>query len=376
MDHEGNLLMCYRTEGIPTKHLRDYVHSANAVCVRNSEGSFAERQRRLDRRLRQSREISKADLVQRNIVQGINVVRRGIHTVEVALRHRPRLGEMIATKRLPPDYLDQLFPDSAHPRVAERPGPQLGTGPLRDPYQGGKAPVSLHQLLPPPPSSAQPGNYSSSQWQPSSSSYAAPEQVSSAGNGLHVQGGQNLHGQAQPWSMPPSPQVGSLDPAMLAAMMVQAAIMAGNRPPGGPAAMNPGSQMLGAGSQTAGLAAVPPQWRATGGPVLPPFFQPVSMAGAAASQGPEVYMTSPSSPAFIGSCGGLGGLSGLGPQSQSAAAGAPQRAPKPSLQAQRTATSPYALGSRVMTPPFVMLMEDFCDRMLGHSETVVSGSGY
>ncbi|CAJ1374951.1 unnamed protein product [Effrenium voratum] len=48
----------------------DYVHSSNATCILSSEGSFDERRRRLERRLLKSREVTRADLVQRNIVQG------------------------------------------------------------------------------------------------------------------------------------------------------------------------------------------------------------------------------------------------------------------------------------------------------------------
>eukprot|EP00928_Gymnodinium_smaydae_P015961 TRINITY_DN15943_c0_g1_i1.p1 TRINITY_DN15943_c0_g1~~TRINITY_DN15943_c0_g1_i1.p1 ORF type:complete len:332 (-),score=104.82 TRINITY_DN15943_c0_g1_i1:188-1183(-) len=111
-----------------------FVHSEHSVCVRDREGSFEERRERLEARLEHSRSISKGDLMQRNIVQSINVVRRGSRSLEPLLDARPTLQELVEEKRLPPDYLDRLFPTDATGSVA----------PLAERIER----VSLHRLLP------------------------------------------------------------------------------------------------------------------------------------------------------------------------------------------------------------------------------------
>lgn len=113
-----------------------FVLSEFAICIRDAEGTFQDRRARLEVRLQNSMAVSKMDLIQRNIVQGVNVVRRGAHALEQRLRHRPSLKDMISSNRLPQDYLDRVFPSDPERRVA----------PLADRIER----VSLHRLLEPP----------------------------------------------------------------------------------------------------------------------------------------------------------------------------------------------------------------------------------
>ncbi|CAE7949698.1 unnamed protein product [Symbiodinium sp. KB8] len=157
----------------------DYVHTSNATCIRDAEGSFEERRQRLEQRLRKSQEVSRADLVQRNIVPGVSVVRRGIHVLEGLLRSRPSLEQLTAANRLPPNYIDKMFPDDASGSAA--------------PKAERKPAVSLNQLLSPP--SNRPGA-------------AVSPGPAGPPNYMPVPGGQ----------VP-------VDPAVLATWMVQAAMM-------------------------------------------------------------------------------------------------------------------------------------------------------
>ncbi|CAE7645305.1 unnamed protein product [Symbiodinium microadriaticum] len=155
------------------------VHTSNATCIRDAEGSFEERRQRLEQRLRKSQEVSRADLVQRNIVPGVSVVRRGIHVLEGLLRSRPSLEQLTAANRLPPNYIDKMFPDDASGSAA--------------PKAERKPAVSLNQLLSPP--SNRPGA-------------AVSPGPAGPPNYMPVPGGQ----------VP-------VDPAVLATWMVQAAMM-------------------------------------------------------------------------------------------------------------------------------------------------------
>ncbi|CAK0824747.1 unnamed protein product, partial [Prorocentrum cordatum] len=85
-------------------------HAPKALCVLGSEGSFLERRARLDARLRRSLAVTRAELVRRNIVQGVSVVRRASHALEAWLPRRPPLGALIAAGRLATDYVDRAFP--------------------------------------------------------------------------------------------------------------------------------------------------------------------------------------------------------------------------------------------------------------------------
>lgn len=117
-----------------------YLHSDYATCIRDSEGSFAERRRRLHVQLKHSRTVTKMDLIQRNIIQGVNVVRRGAFSLEGQLKRRPTLISMEATGKLPPNYIDLLFPNNSAASVA--------------PLAERKERVQLHQLLAPFPPEA------------------------------------------------------------------------------------------------------------------------------------------------------------------------------------------------------------------------------
>ncbi|CAK9015768.1 unnamed protein product, partial [Durusdinium trenchii] len=265
--------------------------SPNATCVLSSEGSFEERRHRLDWHLQRSRQVSRGDLVQRNIVQGssvhaasvcVSVVRRGIHILEELLRQRPSLGELISSERLPADYIDKMFPEKDPPKP-ER-----------------KAPVFLNELLTPP--------------DPPKSSGSRPSTASTGFPG---------------WGS-------SQDPAVLAAMMVQAAMMKSS-PPVPPMA----GTMPYAGQ-------MPPAC------FRPPFGQVPADAYPATLQTPKSDASEEKGPPQAALKVGLGESL------------PPMRPPKPSIQAQRTSNahsiSTRERGSEV--PPFVMLLEGFCERML------------
>merc|ERR1719440_2635404 len=102
----------------PVQPAEPYVHSETAACIRDSEGTFSERRARLDTSLQKSMKITKSELMQRNIVQGVNVVRRGSRALEGLLGARPALDEMVTSKKLPPDYLDKAFPTDQKDSVA------------------------------------------------------------------------------------------------------------------------------------------------------------------------------------------------------------------------------------------------------------------
>jgi len=176
-----------------------------------------------------------------------------------------------------------------------------------------KAPVSLNQLLSPPDTPA------------AALSSSAPSASS---------------GSSRPPSSSFMPSWGSsqapMDPAVLAAMMVQAAMMKSSPPAPMMATMPYAGQM-------------PPVC------FRPPFGQ--------------VHGAYPSKPQ-LGSDPGEGSaasvkVSGLGESLP------PMRPPKPSIQAQRISNSQYSIASREKSsevPPFVMLLEGFCERMLSDGQ--------
>eukprot|EP00929_Paragymnodinium_shiwhaense_P061949 TRINITY_DN30939_c0_g1_i1.p1 TRINITY_DN30939_c0_g1~~TRINITY_DN30939_c0_g1_i1.p1 ORF type:complete len:447 (-),score=46.26 TRINITY_DN30939_c0_g1_i1:300-1553(-) len=130
-------------EQTPPSGAGPYQHSEHAVCIRDSEGSFQQRRRRLSSLLEESQKVTKMDLMQRNIVQGVNVVRRGVRMLEEPIEKRPSLVELMGAGKLPQDYLDRIFPDDSVNSVA----------PLAERIER----VSLSQLLAPAPSGGQPG---------------------------------------------------------------------------------------------------------------------------------------------------------------------------------------------------------------------------
>ncbi|CAE7544128.1 unnamed protein product [Symbiodinium pilosum] len=302
----------------------DYVHSSNATCIRDAEGSFEERRRRLDQRLRKSKEISRADLVQRNIVQGLSVVRQGVHILEGLLRSRPTLEQLVTSNKLPPDYIDKMFPNDASGSEA--------------PKAERKPAVSLNQLLAPP----------------SGRQGAATANTPSAGSGPP--------GYLPPWQ---GGQVPVVDPAVLATMMVQAAMMKSPSPITGQMGAMPYSGTM------------PPFSGAMPAAGFPPGRPPGHPPGAAFPRG-AFQLPSPVAPSSEGSRSEA--TSPIArpptkvwhrnePEQPPNSAGvdmiAPIRPPKPSIQAQRAASTQYPSVSRTEVPPFVTLLESFCNRMLG-----------
>ncbi|CAK0824746.1 unnamed protein product, partial [Prorocentrum cordatum] len=167
-------------------------HAPKALCVLGSEGSFLERRARLDARLRRSLAVTRAELVRRNIVQGVSVVRRASHALEAWLPRRPPLGALIAAGRLATDYVDRAFPirrDKEAP-LAER-----------------VERVLLERLLAPP--APQPRAPLRTLWPP---------------HGL----GSDPGGDPVPPAPSPAPRV---DPAALASVVVQVLAAAGALPP-------------------------------------------------------------------------------------------------------------------------------------------------
>ncbi|CAK0824744.1 unnamed protein product, partial [Prorocentrum cordatum] len=166
--------------------------ASRALCVLGSEGSFLERRARLDARLRRSLAVTRAELVRRNIVQGVSVVRRASHALEAWLPRRPPLGALIAAGRLATDYVDRAFPirrDKEAP-LAER-----------------VERVLLERLLAPP--APQPRAPLRTLWPP---------------HGL----GSDPGGDPVPPAPSPAPRV---DPAALASVVVQVLAAAGALPP-------------------------------------------------------------------------------------------------------------------------------------------------
>ncbi|CAJ1332176.1 unnamed protein product [Effrenium voratum] len=187
-----------------------------------------------------------------------------------------------------------MFPDekSAAPKAERRPA------------------VSLNQLLSPPSAKASQSGGALTGNSPSGSAAAS---MSQQPQGFF------------PWGSSQAP----MDPAMLAAMMVQAAMMKSS-PPVPPMATMP---FAGPCSQMA------PGFR-------PPFGQ---MQG---------YPRLPTQPAVSDASEGSSPAVGQGFSDSLP----PMRPPKPSIQAQRTANT-YSMRSEV--PPFVMLLDEgFCERML------------
>jgi len=259
-----------------------YIHSDYATCVRDSEGTYSERRERLRRALERSSQVTKMELMQRNIMQGVNVVRRGMHMIGGQLRQRPSLAELIAAKKLPEDYLARAFPENLADSVA----------PLPERIER----VSLQKLLAPPNGPA-----------------------------------------------PSSRHPGPLDPAMLAAMMVQATML-------GPRPLHPAISSTHPAQQLCGAPMLVP-----GTPAAVPLNGSAVMPAVSAAAGMPLPVTVPVMP--------------TGPVPMQLTRGGvlapPQhvRAPKPTLQAARAATG-SAAGFRQNKPPFVLLVEDFCSRVL------------
>lgn len=204
-----------------------FVFSPNATCIRDSEGSFEERRRRLDRRLRRSLEVTRADLIQRNILQGFNIVRRGTRVLEGFVTRRPTIGEMVSSRRLPPDYVDHAFPG---PQSRPAQVPTISTSPPGAPPERQRVErVLLHKLLDPP---SDPRTVPSTGSRPQMPNGAlAPFQGSGhqgypAGVDPAVLGTMLARAGVDPAAL--ATMMASRDPAALAAMMV--AMMGGDRP--------------------------------------------------------------------------------------------------------------------------------------------------
>eukprot|EP00930_Biecheleria_cincta_P012332 TRINITY_DN11600_c0_g1_i1.p1 TRINITY_DN11600_c0_g1~~TRINITY_DN11600_c0_g1_i1.p1 ORF type:complete len:339 (-),score=40.58 TRINITY_DN11600_c0_g1_i1:103-1119(-) len=327
LNHLSRAELLLSMQAMDTTRLRKrdgivYVHSENASCVLHNEGSFEERRQRLHNRLRRSREISKADLVQRNIVQSVSVVRRGAHVLEGLLKRRPKPADLIAAGRLPRNYLDILFPDDASASLAP-------TAKLRPP-------VSLDQLIGP---------------RTTGSSNAAPL-TAPCYSGVPTAAGSTaglwrapmpqamaatLGPIAPQWPGPPVhvapqwPGQPPFDPAMLAQMMVQAASMM--RPPA-----------------AAAFTAAPPAQTMAFDPFPTQVIPTAACPKPAEKPGADVWSS------LAGASGNVRNSMPLNAEQV--------RPPKPSLQAARMVTpAPAAYARSQGPPPFVKLLNEFCDMM-------------
>mmetsp|Transcript_127911 Transcript_127911/g.409763 ORF Transcript_127911/g.409763 Transcript_127911/m.409763 type:complete len:298 (+) Transcript_127911:152-1045(+) len=118
------------------KGAQPFVYSEHAVCIRDSEGSFSERQNSFSGQLKKSLSVSKADLLHRNILQSVSVVSRGKNVLHGFFEARPTLEDLKAKRKLAPDYEERLFPAD----------PANSVAPLAERIER----VSLHRLLAPP----------------------------------------------------------------------------------------------------------------------------------------------------------------------------------------------------------------------------------
>jgi len=118
------------------KGAQPFVYSEHAVCIRDSEGSFSERQNSFSGQLKKSLSVSKADLLHRNIMQSVSVVSRGKNVLHGFFEARPTLEDLKAKRKLAPDYEERLFPAD----------PANSVAPLAERIER----VSLHRLLAPP----------------------------------------------------------------------------------------------------------------------------------------------------------------------------------------------------------------------------------
>mmetsp|Transcript_46336 Transcript_46336/g.100758 ORF Transcript_46336/g.100758 Transcript_46336/m.100758 type:complete len:314 (+) Transcript_46336:86-1027(+) len=296
-----------------------YIHSENATCVRGSEGSFDERRERLDERYRHSQTVTKADLVQRNIVQGVNVVRRAAYVLESLLAKRPSLSKLISIKRLPADYLERLFPADLESSVA--------------PLAGKIARVSLQKLIAPPSS-------------------MAPASGTSASIALG----------SMPGMMEKTPATvqAQVDPAMLAAMVVQMARAAAVPPfqtnagciSGPVAPASPATAGARVARELCGAAAALPV-------AAPAVVSPRSVQSATSATSATLATTS--APALMVASPDL-----------EKAAGPSTRAAKPSLR--DMIRRPPGTLTAAKPPPFVTLIDEFCDRMSVSKPPVQAGT--
>jgi hypothetical protein len=319
------------------------------MCIRDSEGSFAERRGRLDSALRNSLKVSKTDLLQRNIFQGVNVVRRGSRQLEEKLSARPPLEEMISKRRLSADYVDKVFPDRLEDSIA----------PSAERIER----VSLHRLLAPP-----------AKKQGSSSAAAAPGGGAPQAPSSQAQG-------------PP------LDPAMLAAMVVQAAMMSKSNDPRSITGMPQQAAPTMPGQMWPGqVGQARPPYDMSWPKMVAPYMLRPDMAATSPTIGTEKAASSSSS-ALIGhnlqpplspvaaeghshppAVSAFGTQAKVSRPKQEASFGSASlpvapvsstRVPKPPVQVARIE------GDRIQKPAFIRLLDDFCERMLNKD---VSGS--
>lgn len=303
-----------------------YVHSEVATCIRDSEGTFAERRAKLHRSLQRSLKVTKGELMQRNIVQSVNVIRRGSRALEGLVGSRPPLGDMVAAKRLPPDYIDQAFPTKAENSVA----------PLADRIER----VSLQRALQQP---QHPGRRST--WQPGQHDFPSANSSALLNTGAPAS---SSGGMAAP------PQ---MDPAMLAAMVVQVAMMSGDKRPHSPPVM-PGQPWLGQAPMSQGQ--VPP-WQ----PMAAAQMQrpPATVPAAALMGRKEPASVAAAVPATIATTEQPQPLAGVqaavqAPSATPVAVGA-DAPPKPKPQRR-----PDSSGARPQRPAFLRLLDEFCDKAL------------
>lgn len=256
------------------------------------------------------------------IVRGVGVVRRVVHALDDLLQKRPKLANLIASQRLPPDYLDKLFPGAGSnlsaPK-AER-GHQLSLGQLLAP-----SPTAVTGMKATMPTTAPfygfmpPGAATVSPWG-ATLQHAMPLPA----------GGPFGQWPAQLNAAPP-------DPAVLAHMMMQAANMNWASTASSLATTMPAQT-----PELPSVSSVPAH-------VTPPVAKPKP-------SGQHGMWSSPAQAA--------------GYPRNSAAAQSVARSPKPSLQAARMASQPSMVTERCgeQHSPFLNLLGEFCTMMMKEEE--------
>eukprot|EP00930_Biecheleria_cincta_P039515 TRINITY_DN27162_c0_g1_i1.p1 TRINITY_DN27162_c0_g1~~TRINITY_DN27162_c0_g1_i1.p1 ORF type:complete len:288 (-),score=42.30 TRINITY_DN27162_c0_g1_i1:169-1032(-) len=281
----------------------------------NGGGSWEQRRRRPDHRSNQSSQI-----LEPGIVQGLGVVKRVVHALDDLLRKRPKLAHLIASQRLPPDYLDKLFPGAVSnmsARKAER-GHQLNLGQLVP-----LSPTAVAGMNAGMPTTAPWYGFVPPRAAPTSPWGATPPHA------LPLPVAPFGQWPAQPNAAPP-------DPAVLAQVMMQAVNMHWAST----------ASNLTTTAQTAGL---------------PSFSSlPAHVTPSEAIPKPSGQQGTSSSPAQA-----------AGAPRNSAAPHSVARSPKPSLQAARMASQP-SIAAMERNPtqhsPFLNLLDDFCTMMMQGDE--------
>lgn len=281
--------------------------------------------------------------MQRNIVQGVNVVRRASYTLDGLLGARPSYEDMVASKRLPSDYIDKAFPAKS---------------------ENSKAPqaerierVSLQRLL---PASHGPSAHRTQNMRPWPDNAPNAAGVSSS---LPANAPASASGGPAQAAAPQPGQLTAMDPAMLAAMVVQVAMMQGQ---GGQGSAPPPMQGYGLPQSMAAPHML--------SPTAQPAWLPQQQSAAASASTAAAKLPG------IPSLAATQATEQLSGSAQTAAAvgatkaqrPAPASAQRPEVAAKTEATPKAAVAPP--RPPFVRLLDEFCEKALAKEAAAPAAS--